>query len=192
MDIKIAVTGNSPLLMHNPRMVDPGFEINRQLKAITGKRKKTDDDHQRMEMLEWFGGLYEEKGVIVQPVRKVLKSAIEAARISKQGKHVERAVILDGITTPLEYDGPRDPTEVYATGNYTSRLSVGVNGKRVMRVRPEFFPWSLTVTGTLIDDAGLNFDELERILDLAGRAIGIGDGRSIGYGRYAATAEVTG
>lgn len=189
MEIEIKVTGTSPLLMHNPRMVDPEFEINRELSAITGKRKKTDEDRRKMEMLEWFGGLYEEGGKVVQPVRKIVKSAIEAARVSKQGKHVERALVLDGINTPLEYEGPEVPAEIYATGEYTSRLSVGVNGKRVIRTRPEFMPWSMTVTGTLIEDAGLNFDELERILDLAGRAVGLGDGRAIGYGRYQATVE---
>jgi hypothetical protein len=171
--------------MHNPRMVDPEFEINREIKAISSKRKKTDADHQRMEMLEWFGGLYEEDGQLVQPVAKVRKCLIEAARIHKLGKSVERALILDGITTPLQYEGPRDPAEIYATGNgYVSRLSVVVGGKRIMRARPQFMPWGLKIDGTLLDDAGLNFDELERIADLAGRAIGIGDNRVNGYGRF--------
>ena len=46
MKIIIELTGTSPLLMHNPRMVDPEFELNREIKAITSKRKKTDEDLQ--------------------------------------------------------------------------------------------------------------------------------------------------
>lgn len=187
MHVTIELSGKSPLLMHNPQMVDPDFPINRELKSITSKRKKTDDDLARIAMLEWFGGLYLDGGIIVQPVAKVRKSLIEAARISKLGKHVERSLALDSVYVPLVYEGPRSPEEIYATGNgYVSRLSVVVSGKRIMRVRPQFFPWALTVEGELIDDAGLNFDELQRIARLAGTAIGIGDNRVNGYGRYMA------
>ena len=42
MNITIEFHGTSPLLMHNPRMVDPEFDLNRQIKAITAKRK---NDH---------------------------------------------------------------------------------------------------------------------------------------------------
>ena len=67
MNIIIEVKGTSPLLMHNPRMVDPEFDLNRQIKALTAKRKKTDEDLKNIEALEWHGGLYEDNGVIVQP-----------------------------------------------------------------------------------------------------------------------------
>lgn len=186
MDIAIELEGTTPLLMHNPRMVDPGYEINRELKAITGKRKKTDDDYARMEMLEWFGGLYEEGGRVVQPTSKVRKCLIETGRISKLGKHVERSLIMVSLSEALVYEGPEDPKDIFATGNgFVSRLPVGVNGtKRVMRVRPQFFPWKLNVPAVLLEDAGLDFHELERILALAGRATGIGDARAIGYGRF--------
>jgi len=179
--------------MHNPRMVDPDFPINRELKSITSKRKKTDDDLARMAVLEWHGGLYydEETGVF-QPSAKVRKSIIEAGRISKLGKHVERSLVMTSLNVPLIYEGPKDPDEIFATGNgYVSRMSVGVGGKRVMRVRPQFMPWSLEVPAVLLEDAGLNYDELERLVDLAGRAIGIGDGRAIGYGRFEAEVKVT-
>ena len=71
MKIKITLKGQSPLLCHNPRMVDPEFELNREIKALTGKRKKTDEDLKMIERLEWYGGLYEEDGEIVQPVATV-------------------------------------------------------------------------------------------------------------------------
>ena len=52
MNIIIEVKGTSPLLMHNPRMVDPEFDLNRQIKALTAKRKKTDEDLKNIEALE--------------------------------------------------------------------------------------------------------------------------------------------
>lgn len=187
MNIQIDLIGTSPLLMHNPRMVDPEFELNRQIKAITGKRKKTDDDLKQIEMLEWYGGLYEDNGAIVQPVAKVRKCLINTAKIMKLGKGIERTLVLDGLTVPLEYEGPNSIDEVFALPRFHSRLSVGVAGKRVMRVRPSFFPWGMSVRGVFVTDAGVNVDDLQRIVELAGTVEGIGDNRVNGYGRFTGT-----
>jgi hypothetical protein len=165
-------------------MVDPDFEINRQIKAITGKRKKTDEDLRQIEKLEWYGGLYEENGGITQPTAKVRKCLINTAKISKMGKMVERAVSFSTLNVPLVYDGPKDIDKVFSDKRYHSRLSVGVGGKRVMRVRPSFYPWGLTVQGIFVEDAGLNMEDLERIVELAGVVEGIGDNRVNGYGRF--------
>jgi len=187
MKIKIDLVGNTPLLAHNPRMVDPEYPLSREIKAITAKRKKTDEDLKAIEKLEWYGGLYEENGTIVQPVSKVRKCLINTAKIMKLGKGIERSLILDGVNTPLTYDGPEDIDEVFKLNRFHSRLSVGVNGKRVMRVRPQFFPWAMSVEGIFIIDAGVNYEDLQRIVELAGSVEGIGDNRVNGYGRFTAT-----
>lgn len=186
MKIAIELTGTSPLLCHNPRMVDPEFELNRQIKALTAKRKKTDEDLRQIERLEWYGGLYEQDGVIVQPTSKVRKCIINAAKISKQGKSIERALSFGALNVPLVYDGPKAVDDVYEEKRFHSRLSVGIGNKRVMRVRPQFFPWKLNLTGLFVEDAGLNFDEFQRIVELAGVVEGMGDARAIGYGRFIA------
>jgi hypothetical protein len=184
MKIKVTLTGTTPFLMHNPRMVDPEFELNREIKAITSKRKKTDEDLKQIERLEWYGGLHEDGGIPVMPTQKVRKCLVCAARISKMGKQVERAVSFGNLFVPLGYQGPRKIDELYEDKRFHSRLSVGVNGKRVMRVRPQFLPWSCELTGLFIEDAGLNFDDLERLVELAGVVEGIGDNRVNGYGRF--------
>lgn len=189
MNILIEWIGTSPLLMHNPRMVDPEFELNRQIKALTAKRKKTDEDLKNIEALEWHGGLYEENGVIVQPTSKLRKSLVNTAKISKMGKAIERALSFYEVSVPLIYEGPKKIEDVFKEPRFHSRLSVGISGKRVMRVRPQFFPWALKVKGLFVEDAGLNFDELQRVVELAGIVEGIGDNRVNGYGRYKAIAK---
>jgi hypothetical protein len=184
MKVSIEVTGTSPLLMHNPRMVDPEFELNRKIKALTSKRKKTDEDMRQIEMLEWYGGLYEEGGTIVQPTSKLRKCIINTGRMSKVGKAVERALSFGALHVPLTYDGPKDIDAVFAEKRFHSRLSVGVGTKRVMRVRPQFFPWAMRIDGLFVEDAGLNFDDLERLVEMAGIVEGIGDNRVNGYGRF--------
>lgn len=193
MQVHLTLTGTTPLLCHNPQLSDPQFEITRQIKALTGKRKKTDEDLRKIEELEWFGGLYIDNGALVQPTSKVRKCLIEAARLTKLGKAVERALpSFTTINVPLIYERNGHPSieALYEDPAFRSRLSVGVSGKRVMRVRPQFLPWRLEAEALFVEDAGLNFDELARIAEMAGIAIGIGDNRVNGYGRF--TVEVRG
>lgn len=189
MKIVIELTGTTPVLCHNPRMVDPEFDLNRQIKAITAKRKKTDEDNKQIEKLEWFGGLYEENGVVVQPTSKVRKCIVNTAKISKMGTAVTRALSFGSLNVPLIHDGPKKIDDLFADSRFHSRLSVGISGKRVMRVRPSFFPWALRVSGLFVEDAGLNFDDFVRIVELAGVVEGIGDNRVNGYGRFIAVVK---
>ena len=189
MKIVIELTGTSPLLCHNPRMVDPEFELNRQIKSLTAKRKKTDEDLKQIERLEWYGGLYEENGIVVQPTSKPRKCIVNAAKISKMGKAIERSLSFGALNVPLIYDGPKDIDALFADKRFHSRLSVGIGQKRVMRVRPQFFPWALRINGLFVEDAGLNFDDFLRIVELAGVVEGIGDNRVNGYGRFTAVVK---
>jgi len=187
MNIEVTLIGTTPLLMHNPRMVDPQFELNRMIKEFTGKRKKTDEDLRQIEKLEWYGGLYEQNGVIVQPTSKVRKCLINTGKINKLGTAVTKALSFANLNVPLVYDGPTNIDAVFSDQRFHSRLSVGIGKKRVMRVRPSFLPWSLVVTGLFVEDAGINWDEFVSIVQLAGVVEGIGDNRVNGYGRFIGT-----
>lgn len=193
--IRFVVRGTSPLLCHNPQMVDPECEFNRQIKTYTSKRKKTEDDIKQIELLEWFGGVYtaeiDGKVMVTQPTSKLRKCLVNAARISKQGKQIERAVITTALHIPLLYDDAKilpdidvELKRLQSDPVYNSRLSVGIGNKRVMRVRPQFNRWAMIVPAVFLPDAGLNYDELKNIFDLAGRAERIGDNRVNGYGAF--------
>jgi hypothetical protein len=188
MNVSIELQGTTPLLMHNPRLADPEFELTREIKALTAKRKKTDEDLAQIGRLEWYGGLFTEQNgsgpVVVQPTAKIRKCLIETGKISKLGRAIERAVTFRTLNVALTYDGPSDIDKLYRDPRFSSRLAVGVSGRRVMRVRPQFPSWALRADAVFIPDAGLNPDELERIVELAGVVEGLGDGRKIGYGRF--------
>jgi len=190
MKIRVNLVGTTPLLMHNPRMVDPDFELCRQMKPLQAKRKKTDDDLHHIAKLEWYGGLYEKDGVVVQPAAKVKKCLICTARTMKLGKGIERSLVLSDLIVPLEYEGPSEIDKLYADKRFHSRLSVGIGGKRVMRVRPQFFPWALSAEFIFIPDVGMDIDILSKIVELAGSIEGLGDNRVNGYGRFNGSMEV--
>jgi hypothetical protein len=175
--------------MHNPRMVDPEYELCREIKALTAKRKKTDNDLQAIAKLEWHGGLYHNGVEVVQPTSKIKKCLVNTGKITRMGTAVQRAIAFNNLEEPLVYDGPTGIDELFADKRFHSRLSVGIGGKRVMRVRPQFLTWTLIADGFFVPDAGLNWEDLEKIIDHAGFVEGIGDGRSIGYGKFNGVVE---
>jgi hypothetical protein len=190
MKVEIIFRSTTPWLMHNPRLADPDNEYTREIKEISGKKKKTDEDRRRIEDLEWYGGLFTDTGGkdgrLVMPTPKVRKSLINAGKIHKLGKNVERALVMSTVDTPLIYDGPRAVAELAGDGGLRSRLPVVVGGRRIIRCRPQFHPAGLVAAATFAEDAGLNFDELQNVAKLAGVAEGIGDNRANGYGRFRA------
>lgn len=177
--------GTAPLLCHNIRLADPLDPIVRAIKEISGKRKKTDEDLQRIERLEFEGGLYLDENGPTLPGASIEKCIVEGARVTKQGKQVERGLIVTEMEVPLQYDGPRDVEGLWADSQFRSRLSVKVGMARVMRCRPMFSEWALELTAT-VDPGQLNLDSLQAIMGDAGSMVGLGDYRPR-YGRFVGT-----
>lgn len=189
---KIVIQGRSPLLMHNARLVDPLDPVVKQIKEVSSKAKKTDDDHELMGHLEWMGGMYfdPEVGPFL-PAPNLQKSIVEGARLSKAGKKIERGVLIETMMIPIQdYGGPRDLDGMYGEKSLVHRAPVKVGMSRVMRTRPVFPTWSLTATG-MYDKSVINFAELQAAGATAGQMIGLGDGRPT-YGRYQCEMEETG
>jgi hypothetical protein len=188
MRVRITLEGTTSLLCHNARLANPLDPLVRQMKAISSKRKKTDDDLERLARLEFEGGLYFDDSGPHVPGANIEKSIVEGARITRQGKQVERGLFITDDEVPLIYSGPRGVDELWADESRRSMMSVKVGTNRVMRCRPMFRTWKLEAHGEM-DPAQLNLDVLEGIVTDAGAMVGLGDYRPR-YGRYTATVDV--
>jgi hypothetical protein len=99
--------GTTPLLMHNARLVDPLDTVVKQIREVSSKRIKTDADHAEIAQLEWLGGIYYQQDVgPFVPATNLQKCLIEGARLSRDGKKIERGVVFETLVLPLEYEGP--------------------------------------------------------------------------------------
>ena len=185
---RISMTGTTPLLMHSSRLADPLDPVAKALKRVTGKRVKTDEDHEEMARIEHAGGLYldDPLGPYV-PGENVARCLVEAARITKSGKKIEQGVVIDTDVNPLVYRGPRDPDGLWADENFRHRASVKIGQQRVMRTRPLFREWEVYADG-IYDPAIINLGDLGEIAETAGARIGLGDWRPR-FGRFTATVE---
>ena len=85
--IEFKIEGISPLLMHNGQLANPLNPLVKQMKALTGQRKKTDEVHLELSRLEFRAGLYVSSSGAVQIPAELLESClIEGAKKSKLGK----------------------------------------------------------------------------------------------------------
>lgn len=186
MKVRLSIEGTAPLLMHNIRLADPLHPITKAMKAISSKRKKTDDDMEQLARLEFEGGLYlhPDLGPYL-PGANVEKCIVEGGRITKQGKQVERGLFVVDNEVPLLYQGPRSADDLWADQNFRDTSAVKVGQSRVMRTRPKFSSWAADVDAE-IDPGMLALDVLAGIVDDAGAKVGLGDYRPR-YGRFTAT-----
>ncbi len=187
ISLTIVFKGEAPLVMHNVRMADPLDEFTKRLRAVTAKRKKTEADHEDIARIEFEGGLYfdPELGPYL-PAENIYKCLVEGARLTKQGRAVERAVVISDLMAPLIYDGPRTVDGLYGAG-FVYRAPVGVGTSRTIRTRPRFDRWTVGISAFL-DEEMLNADEFDEIAVKAGRYIGIGERRPM-FGRFHAIVE---
>lgn len=181
---RLAGNDGEPLIMHNGLLADREYTWTKQVAAITGKRKKTDEDHAEIARLEWRGGLYyDETAGPYLPGYNIRRSILDAGRLSKEGKTIERGLLSIDRVNPIVYHGPRTPEAMYADGRFAHRALIKVGTSRVVRVRPQFLGWSCDVSITF-DTLVLDRANLIRMAETAGTFIGVGDGRPFYGGRF--------
>lgn len=193
---KVTLTGTTPLLMHNAQLSDDFNPIVRDIKRLNAKRtKKTDEDKVEVARLEFVGGLYYDSELgPVMPAKNLNATILNAAKITRERPTVVRAgLIFDSLVYRLDYDGPRDLENLWGEGTsqFVSRESIAVQAARVMRTRPVFNEWGVSLTAEF-DTSELDPDRFAEFVVKAGRMVGLGDWRpekNGQYGRFAADIE---
>lgn len=187
-----ASAGGSPLLMHNERLADPLDEITRAIAGISKKRNKTEADHLAIARLEFLGGLYTNGNGPCIPAWNILRCLQDGATRHKRGRDVLRGIYPLSEHADLLYKGDelRDPEELWKTGNFHLRKTVGVQRARTTRTRPLFTEWK-TQLEIEVDPVIFDLDSLAVFWKDAGTYAGIGDMRPV-YGRFAGTLSEVG
>ena len=183
-ELKLSIKGVSPLLLHNGQTANPLNKFARQLKAVSGKRNKTDEDFEALAKIEFLAGLYlNPKGEYTLPAHNVEAVMLEGARKNKNGRLVQGGVFV--VDDPiLVFEGSeKTPEELWAGGEHALMVSVRVQRNRVMRTRP-LIPtgWTAEIL-VQFDPATIEEPAIRQAFEVAGRERGIGDWRPK-YGRF--------
>ncbi len=189
MRVVTELIGTTAMLMHNIRLANPDDEIAKQISAISSKRKKTEEDRKEIARLEFMGSLYIDSGMIVIPTSNIRKCFVEGAKVTKNGRNVQRALQPVALSTKLVYDGPQTVEGVVNDHSFYDQTLVNVGRNRVVRTRPRFMPpWGLRCEWELVTSL-LDLSTLQSIVQQAGVIEGLGDNRTNGYGRFEATTK---
>lgn len=176
---KITLTGAAPMLVHNAQLSDPLNKWSKELKKVSAKRSKTEDDHREMSRIEFMGGLYydQELGPVL-PSMNLEAALVKGAKKMKLGTAVTQGLRITDNVTPIVYKGPRDLEGLWGDGEsqFVNRASVKVGMARVMRTRPIFNNWAIEASG-IYDETLLDPENIDEICNYAGTLIGIGDWR---------------
>jgi hypothetical protein len=181
-NMTLRLNGQRPLLMNSSVKVDPLDPVNIELSRLTGKRDKTVADHEQIAKAEWHAGLWLLDGKPCIPSEAIESAFIQGAKTRRKGKQA-----IAGLSCPvscmLEYEGPRDPSAMWEDKAFVFRAPVNVHGSKVMRTRPRFNNWHVTVNVVFIPSL-LNRSEVLEFFEIAGFREGLGDWRPK-FGKFA-------
>lgn len=187
MRTMLELTGTTGLVMHNIQLADKTNPFTKEIAKLTDKRNRTEADDAEIERLEFLGGLYHDPDIGIHvPTGNVVKCFERAGTLTRQGTALVRAVALVTDRAPLHYDGPREPLKLWDLPEFHFRKSVGIQRGKVMRMRPIFRRWALTLELELVETV-LDPDDFTRIAELGGRSEGLCDARKLGFGRFTVT-----
>lgn len=175
----LTMMGTAPMLVHNAQLSDPLNKWAKEMKKVSAKRTKTEDDHLELSRLEFYGGMYYDADLgPVIPAMNIEATLVNGAKKIKLGKAVTQGLRITDQVTPIVYDGPRDLDGLWGDGEsaFVNRSSVKVGMARVMRTRPMFTNWALEVSG-VYDESIFDEDVINEICTYSGTLIGIGDWR---------------
>lgn len=181
-ELDFKIRGIAPLLMHNGRLADPLDKFSKELKALSGQRKKTEETYVAMSRVEWFAGLYTNaQGLLILPSTLIEACIGGGAKCSKLGRAFKSAVLVPDDAL-LVIDTRKPIAELFEDENYRDVRAVKVGQARVMRTRPIFKTWSTTFTVSF-DDEQVNEAEVTRAVEDAGLRVGLCDYRPK-FGRF--------
>jgi hypothetical protein len=186
--INVELRGLQPLLMHNPRGVDPTDPLVIQKKTLTDKpaKKKTPDDLLQIDWLDYQLSIYHNDSIGAYVPDVAVVGVIRAgATEQRNGTKVQAGVDVSETEVPLIYDGPRTIRDLYEQ-RFADRRPVGVNDARVMRVRPRFNQWELRFR-LFVDESVIDPGKVREATELAGLRKGLLDYRPR-FGRFEVTA----
>lgn len=185
--IKFKIKGIMPTIMHNGQTSDPLNYYSKEIKKLTSKRNKQDDDHLKLAKLEWYAALYvNDQNRPCWPGENIESMIVASAKKNRMGVSAKTGIFVDGNAV-IEHDGPKTADAIwnhkpFDKNPFISRVPVVVNKSRIMRTRPIFNNWSVEFIVNFMPNI-INKEDVVEFIKRAGRIIGLSDWRPK-YGRF--------
>jgi hypothetical protein len=194
VQITIKAVGTKPLLLHNVDLANPLNPWARKMTELRGtpSKRRTEKWYEEMAHAGFMGAFYEIPGMdgVAVPAENLRRSVIDAAKAQRMGTQVLRSLMVTVAAIPIIYDGPKDPAQMWNTGNWHLTRMIRSTGGASPTTYPVFRDWAVKVPFEL-DETLLSVRDLTEIAQRAGRIEGLGASRKQGYGRYDALVDAS-
>ena len=178
--LKIEIEGIVPLLMHSNRLANPLDPDVKEYKKVSGKRKKTDEDHEWLAYNEWRMGLYlNEENDVILPDINIESCVVAGAKDARKGKQFQSGFV---VPSAPKLKNPRTGRyyaldTIEGDANFYDTRAIKLQGSNtVMRTRPIFTEWSVEFDA-LFNENLIDKSDIIEALRVAGEQKGIGDYR---------------
>lgn len=170
--LKIKITGTSPLMMHADTLANPLAAVTKAHKELTSKRKKTDDDHLAIARSEFVAGCYwsAADGFFV-PGQNLDATFLGGAKLQKNGVRWKRGALVLENKVKLLHDGPNTPDALWENPAFVDCRGVKVGAAKLMRYRPIFLNWAAELSVTINTEV-LDMQEARKAIEDGGALIG--------------------
>ena len=179
----IKIRGTRPILLHSDEACDPLSKAAIEMSKLTKRKdKKTEDAQMTIAEAEWHAGIYADEDGVYMPTWNFIRCVQDAARMSKAGKLIERAVAA--VNDRAHFIGVgKNLGKLWSDPKYRDRRSVKVGQARVIRTRPAMpTGWRLDIE-LAYEESMIDDDAIRGFVTQAGTMIGLGDFRQR-FGRF--------
>ena len=170
----IEIEGETPLIIHNGRTSNPLDEYAKKMKVLTSKRKKTDEDIEKLLDIQWHASLYWHPKIgLYMPVENIQAALYKACKKHKMGNQVSGFVFGETVGFPILVDGHDNLAKLESIPAYRFVKAVTIQRSKTMSCRAMFEKWELKFNFE-IDQSIITQDDVTMILNTMSNRIGLG------------------
>jgi len=170
----VEIEGDTPLLIHNGRTSNPLDEYAKKMKLITSKRKKTEEDIEKLLDIQWNASLYWNDQIgLYMPVENLQAALHKACKKHKMGNNVSAFIFSEKLGFQIETEGHKDLSVLSARKECRFVKTVTIQRAKTLSCRAIFNEWGIKFN-FILDQLIMNQSDAEMIIDTMTNRIGLG------------------
>jgi hypothetical protein len=178
--VETTIKGIRPLIMHNGRTTDPIDPYSRAKAKLKATKKKITPEQfeESMAAIEFEAALYWSDTIgLYLPSDNLQRMLLDGAKRFKLGRSMSAVIVDEEFGAPIITRGHDSLDELKANKSLWFRKACRIQQSKVMVTRP-MIPTGWTCTFKLsIDTEFIETENVQEILTVAGRKVGLGDWR---------------
>lgn len=172
--MRVKIEGVTPMIIDNGQTANPLNSYAKKLKELTGKRNKSEEDIEKLLMVQWEAGLYwNDKIGLYMPNENMSAGFYKAAKKNKLGKSCSAVTFTDPLGFPIITKNHTDFQALKADPENKLQKIVVIQKAKTLSCRPIFKEWKMNFE-LEFENAEINPTDVKLILNTWSRSIGIG------------------